>query len=230
MSARTAVVRRDRDRRQKPASPCFVEPASAAIGGELSDGAVAVHGSVLFAVVGAEAPASGVGGRNAGREAAPCSVLAGRSPMRQRGTGVSANGCAGWRLDVAVLLRRLAIEAESDAAVATRRRGPGTGLARTPPVLSLWLPDQLDVDLEGDLLGDEQPAGLQQHVPGQAPVLAVDGAGVEDGTVVGPRVGGVTEVADIEVTGRVTPLIVSSPAMVARARPGGQRSRNVATG
>ena len=35
--------------------------------------------------------------------------------------------------------------------------------------------DRRDVELELDLLGDEDAAGLERGVPGQAPVLAVDG-------------------------------------------------------
>src|SRR5690349_1060632 len=37
--------------------------------------------------------------------------------------------------------------------------------------------DRGDVELELDLLGDEDAAGLESGVPGQAPVLAVDGDG-----------------------------------------------------
>src|SRR6187402_213731 len=35
--------------------------------------------------------------------------------------------------------------------------------------------DRGDVELELDLLGDEDAAGLERGVPGEAPVLAVDG-------------------------------------------------------
>src|SRR5262245_17486665 len=49
--------------------------------------------------------------------------------------------------------------------------------------------DRGDVELELDLLGDEDAAGLERGVPGQAPVLAVDGrAALEADAQVAERV------------------------------------------
>src|SRR6187402_2676810 len=51
--------------------------------------------------------------------------------------------------------------------------------------------DRRDVELELDLLGDEDAAGLERGVPGQAPVLAVDaGAALEADAQVAERVAG----------------------------------------
>jgi hypothetical protein len=52
-----------------------------------------------------------------------------------------------------------------------------------------------EFDFDADLGGDQQPAAVEGQVPGQAPVLAVDGAaGGEDGPVAAPGIGGVAEV------------------------------------
>lgn len=62
--------------------------------------------------------------------------------------------------------------------------------------------DEFDLDLEGDLLRHEQPAGFEDHVPGETPVLAVDpSAGAEHGAVVAPRIGGVTQVVHRQCDG-----------------------------
>src|SRR5690349_11607731 len=51
--------------------------------------------------------------------------------------------------------------------------------------------DRRDVELELDLLGDEDAAGLERGVPGEAPVLAVDaGAALEADAQVAERVAG----------------------------------------
>ena len=48
---------------------------------------------------------------------------------------------------------------------------PGAGLAGRS-----GLQDRLELDLDADLPGDHEPAAVQRQVPGQAPVLPVDGA------------------------------------------------------
>jgi hypothetical protein len=61
------------------------------------------------------------------------------------------------------------------------------------------LADELDLDLEIDLLGHEQPAVVEDHVPGETPVVPVhDGGGAEHGAVVVPRVAGIAEILDVE--------------------------------
>src|SRR5690606_3252188 len=58
--------------------------------------------------------------------------------------------------------------------------------------------DHRQVDLEGDLLADEHPTGLQGGVPVHAPVLAVDGgAALEAHPLVAERVDGVAGVGEV---------------------------------
>ncbi len=77
----------------------------------------------------------------------------------------------------------------------------------------LWLEYRFELDLDADLLGDDEPAAIQGQVPGQAPVLPVDGArGGEDGPVAAPGVGGIAEVLGFQGDRPVTPRRVRSPA------------------
>src|SRR6266567_405504 len=76
--------------------------------------------------------------------------------------------------------------------LARRRQG---ARARAVPWPGSRLEHRFEVDLDADLRGDQQPAALEDLVPGQAPVFAVEGAaGGEDGPVAAPGVGGVAEV------------------------------------
>ena len=86
--------------------------------------------------------------------------------------------------------------------------------------LSRWGGDGRDLDLEGDLVADEHPAGFEGGVPGEAPVLAVDDrggfqaeAGVAPGSTAVPvsstvELGGLGHVLDRQVTG--DPEVASS--------------------
>src|SRR5438067_11568138 len=58
---------------------------------------------------------------------------------------------------------------------------------------------ELDVELDGDVLADEEPAGLEGGVPGEAEVLAVDGGGGrEPGAGAAPRIGRDAVELDVE--------------------------------
>src|SRR5262245_14565824 len=95
-----------------------------------------------------------------------------------------------------------------DAGVAGRSRG-----MRFPA--PSWLPsnqfgagtslrpsDRFDLDLEADLLGDHQSAVVEDHVPREAPVLAVEGAPrAEDRPMAAPGILDVAEVFDLESDG-----------------------------
>src|SRR5690606_28358373 len=68
------------------------------------------------------------------------------------------------------------------------RRGSATctvvvaGAGRGAGATGSGLADGLDVDLDADALADQQPAGVEDHVPGEAPVLPVElRGGAEDG-------------------------------------------------
>ncbi len=78
-------------------------------------------------------------------------------------------------------------------------RGTRCRASRRRGVAASRLEDRLDLDLDADLLGDDQAAVVERHVPGQAPVLAVDGpGGTEDGAMASPRVGDVAQVVDLQ--------------------------------
>src|SRR6516165_9614040 len=56
-----------------------------------------------------------------------------------------------------------------------------------------------EFDFDADLGGDQQPATVEWHVPGQAPVFSVDGpGGGENSPVAAPWVGSVAEVLDLQ--------------------------------
>ena len=72
--------------------------------------------------------------------------------------------------------------------------------------------DRRDVELELDLLGDEDAAGLERGVEGQAPVLAVDaGPALEADPEVAERVARRAGGLEADRDGLVTPLMVRSP-------------------
>src|SRR5690606_3929724 len=77
----------------------------------------------------------------------------------------------GRRLRRALLLRR-----DHDLSLTRCRAAPGAARHREVVAWSRGsaLLDRRDVELEGHLLADEDPAGLERRVPGEAPVLAVD--------------------------------------------------------
>ena len=76
------------------------------------------------------------------------------------------------------------------------------------------------VDVELDLVADDDAAGLEGHVPLEAPVLAADlGLGAEADARVAPRRGDVPRYSRSSVTGRVTSLIVRSPVSVYSPSP-----------
>ena len=59
----------------------------------------------------------------------------------------------------------------------------------------LWLEDRFEVDFEVDFSGARLSAVVEGVVPGQAPVLTVEGSiGSDDGPVAAPGAGGVAEV------------------------------------